>query len=548
MTPSLAGLQACTDTAWQAAPDLPLRLALVAGLLMLAGWAGAQRFFAGQRAFVGLLLVMVGWIGVSSVEHAAALPDCKASLALLAWPILLTQPVLWALFLHQYVQSEGRLPPWRTRLAAGLPWAGLIVAALSNGQHGLFYGPDTALSEAPIAGLHRMRYAYGPFFVAAATWGHAWLAASFLMVLRARQQAQGSDRRQWSFFIAMMLAPWVANAAYIGLGWRLMGGDPTPLTFAAAVVGFGWLVRSDALFKVVPLARRLLFTEMPDPVLVLDPGGRVMDANTAAVRLAGGRLPPGGTTLTDWPRFGTPLAALLAAPPQHRAALQLSAPEAVFEVRVRDIGEAQHQVGRLVQLRDVTERHRAQARLVQTLAERNAQLAQVASLQAELREQALRDPLTGLHNRRALDQRFELEARHQDNTGQPLAVVLLDVDHFKRINDEAGHAVGDAVLRELAQRLRDSLRDTDTVYRFGGEEFALLMPGAHRAQAAARTDALRQQLQAQPLQAVAWPVSFSAGVAERGPQGLGLDELLRAADSAMYRAKHEGRNRVLTAD
>jgi diguanylate cyclase (GGDEF)-like protein len=552
MTPSL-DLAACTVTGWQATPDLGLRAVVTAGLLLIAGWAGAQRYFAGQRAFVLLLLVMVAWIGATTAEHAAVEAGCKSSMALLAWPVILVQPPLWTLFLHQYVQSETRLPGRGVLVMALLPTALLALAALGNGAHGLFYGPATALGPA-IAGLPRMRYDYGPLFVVAAAWGYVWLAAASLLVLRAWRRAARADRGQWLAFLVMMAVPWAANVAYLGLGLRLLGGDPTPLTFAIAVVGFAWLIRNDSLFKVVPLARRLLFTDLPDPVLVLDPVGRVMDVNAAAAALAGA-LPRGAQPLALWPRFGAPLAALLAGPPATRTPapmpLVLTDPEAVYEVRVREVGEPEHRVGRLVQLRDVTERHQAQARLVQTLAERDAQLAQVAALQNELREQALRDPLTGLHNRRALNQHFAREAAAQQATARPLALVLLDLDHFKRINDHFGHAVGDAVLCQMAARLDQSLRQGerggDAVFRVGGEEFALLLPGADAAQAAQHLALVRDALAAQPLPGAPEPVTFSAGVAESGRDGSTLDALLRAADRALYQAKAAGRDGIVIA-
>jgi len=538
-------LASCTASAWQATPDLGLRAVVTAGLLMLAGWAGAQRFFPGQRAFVLLQLVMVGWIVATTAEHAAVAADCKAGIALAMWPLILLQPTLWALFLHQYVHSETRWPARGPLLLAVLPLLLLSATALSNGAHGLFYGPATALGP-PIAGLPRMRYDYGPLFVIAAAWGYVWLAAASLIVLRAWRVAAPGHRGQWTAFLVMMTIPWAANMAYLGLGLRLMGGDPTPLSFAAAVLGFAWLIRNDSLFKVVPLARRLLFTEMPDPVLVLDPQGRVMDANAAAVALAG-PVPPGARPLADWPRFGAALAALLESPAATRGPLVLAEPEAIYEVRLRELGSGERTVGRLVQLRNVTERQRAQAQLLQTLAERNAQLAQVATLQAELREQALRDPLTGLHNRRALDERFAREAAAQQATGRPLTLVLLDIDHFKRINDSGGHAAGDAVLREMAKLMQQGLRSGDSVFRVGGEEFALLLPGAAVEQAVQRLALMREMLAVIALPGAPGPVTFSAGVAQSGRHGATLDDLLRAADTAMYRAKAAGRDRVFAA-
>jgi diguanylate cyclase (GGDEF)-like protein len=544
MTPTLDPA-ACMATAWQVAPDLGLRLAVITGLAVLAGWSDAQRYFPGKRAFFWLNVVLALWIAGTTAEHAAADPACKTTIALLAWPGILLMPPVWTLFLHQYVGSETRPPRRRTVgwVAAGIVL--LCLAALSNGRHGVFYGPGTTLG-APVLGLPRMRYDYGVLFYLAAAWGYAWLLAATAIVLQAIRQAPPEDRVQWLTFLAMMLVPWASNIAYIGWGLRLFGGDPTPLSFAIAVVGFGWLIRSNSLFKVVPLSRRLLFIALPDPVLVLDSLGRVMDINVAGRKLAG-REVPRGQPLPEWPVFGVPLAAMLAQGSDGPATLVLDGPALVFEVRVSDVGEGERRIGRLVQLRDVTMQHQAQARIAGTLAERDAQLRQVAQLEAELREQAMRDPLTALYNRRALVQRFEQELQHQRVTGQSLTLVLIDIDHFKRINDSFGHATGDAVLRAVATTLRDVVRTSDAVFRIGGEEFALLLPNADALQATLRVQGLRHALSTLALPLVDESVTFSAGIAACRPGDDTLDGLLRQADEALYLAKASGRNRSVVA-
>jgi diguanylate cyclase (GGDEF)-like protein len=536
MTPAL-DLAACSASAWQATPDLGLRAVLMVGLLVLAGWAGAQRYFPGQRVFVALHVVMLLWVGTTTAEHAAVAEGCKATLAVLAWPVLLLQPPLWAVFVGRYVHSETGAPSRLAWLAVGLPYLALTAAALSNGWHGRFYGPDSGLGPA-VLGLPRMRYDYGPGFVLAAVWGYGWLLAALAVVLQAWHQASAGERSQWTMLLIIMGVPTLANLAYLGLGWRLLGGDPTPLSFAVALAGFAWLIRTDQLFKIVPLARRLLFTDLPDPVLVIDGQGRVMDANAAARQLAGSE-PPRALPLAEWPRFGAALAAALASP--DHGPLQLAYPTRVLELRVRELGSGARHIGRLVQLRDVTERQATQARLVQTLAERNAQLQQVAALQAELREQALRDPLTGLRNRRALQQAYAAETR------RPLALAVVDADHFKRINDSSGHAAGDRVLCALSARLQAGLGPEDTVFRVGGEEFALLLPGIDLATALLRVDTLRAQIGAETLGGAPGPVTVSAGVAERGRHGDTLDDLHAAADAALYAAKTAGRDRVMAA-
>lgn len=164
----------------------------------------------------------------------------------------------------------------------------------------------------------------------------------------------------------------------------------------------------------------------------------------------------------------------------------------------------------------------------------------------QVRELSEQDELTGLANRRSVMAQLEgLQARLAGG-GPPYSVAILDVDHFKRVNDQHGHAVGDAVLREFAQAVAASLRSSDRVARFGGEEFLLVLPGmGNPADAAMSADRVRQAVQQHVWAALAegLQVTCSIGVAV-GQPGDTLAALLQRADVALYRAKAEGRNTV----
>ena len=521
----------------------------MAGLLLVALWVLTRAFFPGQKTFAGLQVTMCLWLVVAAVERAAQAPLCKAALALSAWPVIMAVPMCWALFLHLYTHSQHRAPsPRRLALLAAPALLLLALGPLSNGAHGLFYAPGTGLSEAA-SGAVRMNYVRGPLFYVNALYGYGLLLLSVVLVLRALRRAQRSTRRTWQGFLVMTGVPWIANIAYLGFDVRLFDADPTPFAFAVAVACQAWLIHSHQLFKVAPLARHLLFTELPDPVLILDTAGHVVEANAAAFTLADAEQPR-GLALALWPRFGAQVAERLAHPAAGRY-IQLSNPAVTYELRQHAIGHGKQHIGRLLQLRDVTEQQRTQARIVNTLAERNAQLSQVAELQEELRELSLRDPLTGLYNRRALAQRFDAAWAYQQHTEQPVTLVLIDIDHFKRVNDTLGHAAGDAVLRGLALTLNGGVRASDAVFRMGGEEFALLLPNANLHSAAVRVDALRAAWRAAQhaaeLGPLALPVTFSAGIAACTVATQSLDSLLQAADQALYAAKAAGRDRSVLA-
>jgi two-component system cell cycle response regulator len=155
-------------------------------------------------------------------------------------------------------------------------------------------------------------------------------------------------------------------------------------------------------------------------------------------------------------------------------------------------------------------------------------------------ELAVTDPLTGLRNRRYVRRHLDAVLR---NAGA--AVLLLDVDHFKAVNDTHGHAIGDGALREVAERVRVHLRSADVVARYGGEEFLVVMTGAMAEDGRLVAERLRQAVGSRPMivDGVSFPVTVSVGVAA-GTAGSSGDDVISAADAALYRAKDNGRNRV----
>jgi diguanylate cyclase (GGDEF)-like protein len=172
-------------------------------------------------------------------------------------------------------------------------------------------------------------------------------------------------------------------------------------------------------------------------------------------------------------------------------------------------------------------------------------------LREKLRSESIRDALTGLFNRRYMEESLDLELARAQRALEPVGVLLVDVDHFKRFNDTFGHGGGDAILSALGGLLRGSVRGGDVACRLGGEEFLLILPGAPLAELPARADALRESVRAlrifhrgRPLD----PVTVSIGVAAAPDHGGTRDALLRAADGALYRAKRAGRDQVAVAE
>lgn len=170
-------------------------------------------------------------------------------------------------------------------------------------------------------------------------------------------------------------------------------------------------------------------------------------------------------------------------------------------------------------------------------------------LRVSLRQQSIIDPLTQLYNRRYMDEVLKRELARADRNRAPVSVLVLDLDHFKRINDTYGHEAGDAILRKVAQTLRENIRSCDVACRMGGEEMVVLMPDCDTDNAARRADGLRLAIAAGDVlhdgQRIA--ATASIGVASYPAHGNNMRTLVHAADLALYEAKHGGRNCVKVA-
>jgi diguanylate cyclase (GGDEF)-like protein len=186
-------------------------------------------------------------------------------------------------------------------------------------------------------------------------------------------------------------------------------------------------------------------------------------------------------------------------------------------------------------------------RTIVSVAEHVALALANLKLRETLRTQAIRDPLTGLFNRRHMEESLEREIARATRAGGSVAAVMIDIDHFKRFNDTFGHAAADLALRETCALIRKHVRADDIACRYGGEEIVCILPDTSLGEAAECAERLRAVIADQQLRyqgAALGVVTASLGVAAAGPRGATAEHLLKKADLALYAAKHEGRNRV----
>jgi len=524
-------------------------LSVCVGVAWLAHWVSRQRVFPGRVTFVLAHIASLWWMLCAAREMAVIAAEAKLFWAAMTWPGIIFMPTFWAVFLWQYVNSVHSLIKTTHLLLLSIMPVVFWLIAVTNPWHQLFYlagtGPINNDVGAPI------HYEHGLLFYLSAVYVYSFMMFCVGVLVRAAIRSKGLHRRHYLAFIAVSTVPWVANISYVVFGYTVFGFDPTPFSFAFILVAFAWLIMGVRLFDLLPVARHLLLESLLDPVLVIDPHQRVIEANPAARNLANFPQEWLGRDLNEWPVFGAALQQLLAQHPdderEHLLALDCGR---YYEVRARAIKRDTRTgaigLGQMLYLRDVTQRHLSELKLAEALKLSEERLKTISNLHDLLREQALRDPLTGLYNRRYLDEFFALELARAQRKKTPVALALLDLDHFKQLNDEHGHLIGDDVLKSVAMYFLENVRSSDAVFRIGGEEFLLILPEADSTEAFARLQGLCSQLANTPMQTRIGEIQItcSGGLAHWPKQGQSLDELILKADAALYAAKRAGRNCV----
>lgn len=432
-----------------------------------------------------------------------------------------------------------RAGAWAALLAVpGVTWALL----LSGDPGGALFG------DQPVREAHT-RLQGGPWFTVVALHGYALMLLSGLRLALFYRRAPGLYRRQAGVLLAGLGLPWLVNLVSV-LGLRPFPDlDLTPMLFLITALVFLWGLLGFRLFDLVPVARHQLIEQMGEGVVVLDRMGRIVDLNPVARQLADPALPsplgqPADRVFAQWGAAAAVLGTLAGARETASAELTLAARH--LEVRVTPLRDRQDQVrGHIVVWRDVSAQRRAEAELRRAHAELQRRMAEIERLQHELREQSLRDPLTGLHNRRALEGALSAAQDRASVEGGSFSVVLFDLDHFKAVNDTAGHAGGDAVLRRVADLLQASLRPGETACRYGGEEFIVVLPELGSGAAACRAEQWRAATRALEVThgGHRLRVSISLGIASFPQHGPDPGSVLLAADQALYHAKAQGRDR-----
>lgn len=514
---------------------------LIASAIAALTWP--RRSAPGGTAFVLLMIATATWELFRILEALAVEQATKVLWAGLEYLGIATVPVLWFLFARQFARrdqaSPGLGPIWLWIVPAAT-----LMLALTNVHHGWFWTDIKPASPEPGANLI---YVHGPAFWAAALYNYLLILIGTVALFEAILRGEGVDRRQAAYLLAGAMITWIANMVYLSGMSPVKGLDPTPFTFTLTGAIYAYTLFRYRLFERVPVSRRSLLESMVEGVLVIDNDARIADINTAAIRFLGLSAPS---------CKGGHAPSLLRKTPQLQqyweAASEIQGETEIFgrNLDVRAVPLQEHgrkRQGLLLVLRDISKHRIAEEQLRDSNARLRAHMNEIEALQSRLQEQAIRDSLTGLFNRRYLEETLQREIAQAFRSGLPLGIVMIDIDHFKQLNDAHGHRAGDTALQALGQLLVANTRSGDVACRYGGEEFVLALPGATLEVARERAERVRRAIEEMRVDygGITLTLTISAGIAAYPLHGERADEVLDHADQALYQAKSGGRNHCI---
>ncbi|GAA5416109.1 hypothetical protein Pryu01_01141 [Paraliobacillus ryukyuensis] len=429
-------------------------------------------------------------------------------------------PILGLFFVMQYLGRKVNRKRYLIFLV--IPIITLLLVA-TNDLHHLYY---RVYEAHPYLGLPYIQLEIGIGYVIHGIYTFSCMLAGLYVILANWKETSATYRPQLVALIIGQLIPMVAAFIYLLVG-TAPGIDPVPMVLWISSLLYLWAMNNSKMFTVIPIAKDTIFQSMNDGVLVLDESYRLIEFNKAGQQMFPGLTKDmlGVNFYNLWrDLYDEVFPCTLDQSPLTKE-IHVDQHGTIYQMRTSCLGVSKQHNGIVMLFTDITE---------------------MKKLQFQLEHIAYYDELTQVLNRRAFFQHCLSEFLQAKETGTPYTAILMDIDHFKRINDFYGHDIGDVVLQEVVQACKQQIGNNALFARYGGEEFVVAVR-ADAAEAFTLAEQMRQTLEhhAVPIDNTNLLVTFSIGIAQAtGDEAETLRQLLKRADTALYEAKNNGRNQV----
>ncbi len=524
---------------------LSILSALISFAAAITTW---RRSAPGSSALSLLLLSMAIWAGCYATRWMDISVQAKIFWFRVMFIGVASIPTLFLLFTLSFTHNQYWLTPRHLILLSIQPLTSLLLQ-WTNQYHHFIYRSLELTQQNGFVAIELIR---GPWYFVNIFYSYAIIGVGFFLMSQGALRLGALYRYQYRLIMAASLLPWLANV-FNEINFETNSKlDFAPLTFGISGIIYVFSILRTRFMDLIPVARSHLIENMRDGVMVLDAQNRIVDVNPAMEIFL--EQPPSYYLGKDASQvFGGWMQQIdsLWDEVETRAELKVPKHPRYLDLRVTPLYDKDQLLnGRLMVFRDVTERKQTEKRLRYVNERLQSQLIEIGLLQSKLREQAIRDPLTNLFNRRYLEETLDRELARAGRESYPVCIIMVDLDHFKQTNDSYGHDAGDQVLRALANMLAEQSRRGDFACRYGGEEFVIVMPNISQRTAYERARKLRRCLKSLQIsyECHSLTTTISMGIASFPENGETRQALLRASDRAMYAAKQAGRDYILTYD
>lgn len=455
------------------------------------------------------------WVGIAFLGVVISSPSFLA----MAFEFTGRQDrINWRFYVHSYtVPLIAMIFYWTD------PWFGLF-----------FGGASISSKEDLLRG--------GPGLLMIGANGYVCIIWGVVHLLRYLKRAPRSKRTSVIFILIGTFFPAFGTFISILHLSPFPGLDLTPIAFTMSGIFYAYGLFTYRILNVAPVRREAILENMEDCMLVVDDLNRVLDINPHALAFVdSGVKDPTGRQLKDvFSKWQNEIRLDLGAQ-DGTFRVQLEGPDFHhYDISVTSLQDSKNEfAGRLIVWRDISVQKKSEIEMREMNLRLQQHIKEIQILHDQLREQAIHDSLTGLFNRRYMEEILQKEMAQALRSKSPLSVVMMDVDLFKQINDGNGHHIGDAILQGLANMLMENVRLGDTACRYGGDELVVVMPGAAEADAFARANLWREKFSSMDfvVNDVHVRTTLSLGVASMSHGFKRFEDLLIAADTALYVSK-----------
>lgn len=427
--------------------------------------------------------------------------------------------VFWFLFSYKFYYNKNasfRL----TFLMMIVPILTLFFSVTNDYHHFLY--KSIAFSKYDTLSLAQLERGF--WYYLYTLYSYALIAYGSILFFKIWRTTENKTKTQAFLMFSGTIAPVLLNIVYL-VGIIPSGIDLTPFGLMYLVISYGLAIFKYDVFELQEIIKTTAFSEINDGILVIDEKNRLVDFNIA------------GTTLFSWMKrssigcdiskfeWGTEI--LKHEDEQFEIEMNDQGTEKDFEFRSTLLSEKKRNLGRVYFFRDITE----QRKLIE-----------------KLNELASYDGLTQVYNRRKLFEEAEKEALRAERYYDSLSVLMIDIDHFKRVNDLHGHLAGDEVIQHVAMMIKETVRSIDIVGRYGGEEFVVILSNVHKDRAMKIAETIRKEIEEMETlhldEDIKVTVSIGVASINNEHEHIDIAAVINLADEAMYNAKNNGRNQV----